>query len=510
MSKQSVILLILDGWGIGSKGDSNPIFKANPETIAYVKSHFPSGSLQASGISVGLPWNEEGNSEAGHLNIGAGRIVYQNYPRISLAIHDNSFFKNKNLRKAFEQSKEHRSAVHLAGILSASNIHASLEHLRALMEIAEKEGISYYLHLFTDGIDSPPQSALHLLEKIPHEKIATLTGRLYAMDKDRHWERTQQAYNALTGQCPVMENPSAHIEKAYAKRQTDEYIAPAKVAAYEGLKPHDSLIFFNFREDGIRQLARIFADKTFAEFPVALPENLYTLTMIPYNPAFPLPVIFEPQELENPLGKVLADHGKNQIRIAEAYKSAHITYFFNALRDEPFLNEYRVIIPSLTDLHPEAHPAMQIEEITTRTVSAIEEKFDFILVNFANSDRIAHTGNYEAALEAIRIMDKKIKEIVDVSLKTNTILIITADHGNIERMFNPMTGQTETQHDKSPVPIYLVAQQFERLRSPAEINDSEALTCGILADVAPTILELLGIPQPQEMTGKSLVKDLTK
>jgi 2,3-bisphosphoglycerate-independent phosphoglycerate mutase len=512
MSKRTVILVVLDGWGIGRADESNAIHVVNPQNINYLKANFPAGVLQASGISVGLPWSEEGNSEVGHLNLGAGRIIYQYYPRITLAIREGDFFNNQALKAAFEHAKKNNSAVNLVGLLSGGNVHSSLEHLLALIEFAKKEKVDKLnFHLFTDGRDSPPESAMDLLAKLPKEtKLASLSGRFYGMDREGHWDRTQKAYAVLVGEGPTTENIEDHLKKAYGRKLTDEFVEPVLIGPENrGIKDNDAVIFFNFREDRIRQITAAFVDKQFKNFPVKSFSNLYVATMTKYDDSFKVPVAFQPEKIEVCLAKVLQDNGKSQVRIAETQKYPHITYFFNGMREEPFKNEYRILVPSRTIVRQEEQPQMMAAEITTRALESIAENvFDFILINYANPDIIAHTGNYEACLQAVRVVDEQIGKLIKVVLEYNAILIVTSDHGNIERIFNPLTGVAETQHDPSPVPIYLVAKEFQRQKTQEEIIQSEKINTGILADVAPTILELMGIPKPKEMTGQSLLKSL--
>ncbi len=509
--KRTVILTILDGWGIGKPDESNAIYMVNPPNIAYLKANFPSGLLQSSGISVGLPWSEEGNSEVGHLNLGAGRIIYQYYPRITLAVRDGSLFKNENLKAAFEHARENNSAVNLIGLLSEGNVHSSLEHLIALIQFSQEQKIpKLNLHLFSDGRDSPPNSVLELLARLPENiKLASLSGRFYAMDREKYWDRTQKAYAALTGEGQAIDSVENLVKKTYESNFSDEFIEPAIINLEGAIKDNDALIFFNFREDRIRQIAGAFINSQFGNFPTKPFNNLHIITMTQYDDEFKVPVLFPPEKIEVCLSGVLSKNGKNQLKIAETQKYPHITYFFNGLREEPFKNEYRILIPSKAIVRQEKEPGMMAQEITTRIVQSISEGvFDFILVNYANPDIIAHTGNYEACLEAVRIIDKQIESLTQAVLATDAVLIITSDHGNIERVFDPLTGMPETQHDANPVPIYLVAKQFQRARTEAEIRESTSQNFGILADVAPTILELMKIPQPKEMTGQSLLKFL--
>ncbi|MDP3015342.1 MAG: 2,3-bisphosphoglycerate-independent phosphoglycerate mutase [bacterium] len=516
MSKRTVVLIVLDGWGMGRPDESNPIHVVNPQNINYLKANFPSGTLQASGISVGLPWGEEGNSEVGHLNLGAGKIIYQNYPRISLAIHDKSFFENPALKTAFEHSKKNNSAVNLVGLLSEGNVHSSFEHLLALIDFAKKEGVKINLHLFTDGRDSRPDSALELLAKLPKEdfvRLSSLSGRFYAMDREKHWDRTQKTYSVLTGDGPTTDNIETHIKKTYERKFNDEFVEPVSlispISPIGPIKDNDSIIFFNFREDRMKQIASAFIDKNFRNFPVKNFNNLYVAAMVQYDDDFNVPIAFPPKKIETCLGKILAEREKNQLRIAETQKYPHITYFFNGMREEPFKNEYRILIPSKTIIRQDEHPEMMANEITTRIIESIgESAFDFILANYANPDMIAHTGNYEACIKAVEIIDEQIGKITKAILESNAVLIITSDHGNMERVFNPLTGEPETQHDPNPVPIYLVAKEYMRPRTGIEIRQSERESVGVLADITPTVLELLGIPKPKEMTGRSLLSFL--
>ncbi|MEE8131604.1 MAG: 2,3-bisphosphoglycerate-independent phosphoglycerate mutase [Candidatus Paceibacterota bacterium] len=514
MSKRTVILAILDGWGIGRQNESNPIFIAKPSNINYIKSNFPAGALQASGIAVGLPWGEEGNSEVGHLNLGGGKIIYQNYPRITLTIRDSTFFKNKILREVFEHAKKNNSQVNFIGLLSKGNIHSSFEHLEALLKFAEQEGLSgrVNLHLITDGRDSPPQSAIELLRRLQKDKLASIAGRYYAMDRDKHWDRTKKAYQVLVGEGSSIDDFESHIKNTYQKNLNDEYVEPVLIgpeSKNRGIKENDAVIFFNFREDRMRQIVEPFINSNFAQFPIKNFSNLHIATMISYDDRFKALVIFQSKKIENPLSRVLADNQKSQFRVAETEKYAHITYFFNGQKEVPFKNEYRILIPSQKVIRYDEHPEMMAAEITNRIIGAIEDKgFDFILANYANPDMVAHTGNYQAAIQAIKVIDEEIGKVKEVVLKQNAILIITSDHGNIERMFNPLTGVPETKHDPNPVPVYLVAKEYERSKSKSEIYKSESKTIGILADIAPTILELMDIPKPKEMTGISLLKEL--
>ena len=510
-TRRTVILVILDGWGVGRPDFSNPIHTVNPQTFEFLKRNFPSGTLQASGISVGLPWGEEGNSEVGHLNMGVGRVVYQNYPKITLSIRNKTFFDNPALRNAFKHATANNSSVNIVGLLGEANVHASFEHLETLLQYADQihfPADRINLHLIADGRDSDPHSVMKLIAKLPHpEQLASIGGRYYGMDRDKHWDRIQPAYVAMTGSTSPITDLKPYVERFYEKGLNDEYIAPTPVGqTARPIKDGDAVIFFNFREDRMKQLVRAFTDPSFAEFPVKPIPNAYFCSFIEYDRSFGIPAFFPPDALGNPLGKVLADHGRTQWRIAETEKYAHITYFFNGLREKPFDGEYRVLIPSRQEFKYAEHPEMRAEEITTRLVEAIEEKaYDFILVNYANADIIAHTGNMEATEQAVRIIDASLKKVVDAALATDSIMIITSDHGNAERLADPLTGKPETKHDANPVPIYLVANEYKRPRSDEEIRSGERTSIGVLADVSPTLLELMHVPKPEEMTAQSLI-----
>lgn len=513
MTKRTVVLVILDGWGIGKNDQSNPIYVVNPPTFNYLKENFPFAGLQASGISVGLPWGEEGNSEIGHLNIGSGKVVYQNYPRISLAIRDGSFFKNETILKAFEHAKKNNSAVNLIGLLSEGVVHAAFEHLEALIKFAEAEKVEKLnLHLITDGRDSSPFSSLELLSRLPAEakkNIASLSGRFYVMDRDKNWDRIKKYYDMITNKNEETKDFETYIKNSYKQKYNDEYIAPILVNSEKIIKENDAIIFFNFREDRMRQIAEIFIDKNFNQFPLKKISNLFVVQMVSYSDKFSAAAAFPKEIIANPLSKVISDAGKTQFKIAETEKYAHITYFFNGENETPYSNEYRVLIPSRKEVNHASHPEMMAVEITARVVEAINEgTYDFIAVNYANPDMIAHTGNYDASLEAVKIIDKQINKIITAVLDKNAVLIITADHGNIERMYNPSTGETETKHDPNPVPIHLVIKELQRKKDISEIKQAEKLTIGILADVAPTILEIMNLAKPKEMTGQSLLKFL--
>lgn len=494
--------------------ESNPIYKANLPTMDYIQSNFPGGALQASGIAVGLPYDEEGNSEVGHLTLGAGRVVSQHFPEISAAIANGSFFKNKVLLDAFQWAKEKKSAVHLVGLLTDGNVHASLEHLEALIKMSESSGVdNFFLHLFSDGRDSAPRSFLGLLDRLARdtginvkEKLATVSGRYYAMDRDKHWEKTEKVYKLLTGAADAGKTVEEITENAYGKNLNDEYLEPSAVTSHP-IADDDAVIFFNFREDRMRQIVKPFVDPDFSEFPPKKINDLFVATMTSYDRTFKVPVAFPDSLVPKTLGEVLSESGKLQLRVAETQKYAHVTYFFSGLREDPFPGEYRILIPSENTIHYDDHPAMMAKPITDRIIAALSEgTFDFILANYANPDMVAHTGNYEATISAVRIIDAEMKRLIETSLPLGHTVLITSDHGNAEVLLDLRTGEPETKHDPNPVPCYLVRK--ESLRKKPLPRFSSLPVIGMISDVAPTVLDLMKIPEPDEMNGQSLLPEL--
>lgn len=509
MNKRTVLLIIMDGWGLGEKNESNPVHVADPEIFKWLEKNYPATSLQASGISVGLPWGEVGNSEVGHLTIGAGKVIYQYFPRITLSIKDETFFSNTALKDAFNHAKENNSAVNVAGLLTEGTVHASFNHLEALIEMGKREGVRVKLHLFSDGKDATPFRLEKVLENVPKENLATLMGRYYGMDRERNWKLTERAYETMTlPPKTITDDPVPIIKETYQKNLNEEFVPPMSFKEDGYIRDGESLIFFNFREDSIRQIAESFILKDFDKFPRRDFKNLHVVTMTHYEDGFDVPVAYPPEKIEAPLGKVLSEAGKTQFRLAESYKYAHVTYFFNSYLEEPFKGEYRVFIPSAKITHQDDKPEMMAKEITDRIIQALEtQAFDFILANYANPDTIAHTGNFQAGVETVKVLDREISRVVKTGIATKNVIIITSDHGNIERMVNPFTGSPETQHDPSPVPFYLIAEEFKGKKF-LNWQNYHSETIGVISDVAPTILAIMGIPQPQTMTGKNLLGEL--
>jgi 2,3-bisphosphoglycerate-independent phosphoglycerate mutase len=424
------------------------------------------------------------------------------------------------LLSAFENAKKNNSRVHLLGVVSSTNVHSSFEHLEVLLKIAKESGGTAFIHAFTDGHDSPPKEAEKIIAKLENTikevgagRLASISGRFYAMDRDENWERTERVFSLLTQGTKIMPSALSIIKEAYERDLTDEFIEPSFIGASGEeseflLREGDSIIFFNFREDSSRQLAQAFSQEDFSFFPRPLNlASLFIITMTEYGEDLPVKVAFPKEEITEPLGLFLSKHGKRQLRLAESERASHVTFFFNGLRASPDPSEYWVIIPSPETLNFGEVPELSSKEITNRLIESMEEKiYDFILVNFANPDIIAHTGNYDATLKVVEIIDKVLNRISQVALKLKVPLLVTSDHGNIERMLDPMTGRYETKHDPSPVPFYLIDQRFFRERTLPEIEEGEKEIKGTLADVAPTVLELMGLEKPETMTGQSLLK----
>ncbi len=465
--KRSVVMLVLDGWGVGPRNAGNPISNTPTPTIDFIRAHYPCGALQSAGIAVGLPWGEEGNSEVGHLTLGSGRVLYQHYPRITISIRDGSFFKNPAFLGAIEHARKNNGTVHMAGLFGKGNVHSSYDHILALLHLAAEQSFqNVRLHLFADGKDSGPKSGAELtknllakLGELGFGSVASISGRYYAMDRDGHWDRTEKAHNAMIGKGKSAADAEAVFKTAYEKAGSDEFIEPTTINPALCIKDGDALIFYDFREDSMRQITESFINPDFNQFSVVQFQNLHVVTMTRYKETFTVPVAFPPDQIENPLGKVIADSGKLQMRIAETEKYAHVTSFFNSLKDAPFKNEYRVLVPSQNVSRHDDHPEMQTREITNRLLEALNEGvYDFILVNFAASDIIAHTGNYQAAQKAIQVIDQELSRILEAVRRDGHVLVITADHGNLEQMLDPFTGEPETKHNPNAVPI-----EYERV-----------------------------------------------
>lgn len=504
MSKKPVALIIMDGFGYNADAYGNAITAANtPNIDKYMQG--PNTIIGASGLDVGLPDGQMGNSEVGHTNIGAGRIVYQMLVKISKSIKDGDFFENKALVDAMENCKAKGSALHLMGLLSPGGVHSHMEHLYGLLEMAKKNGLEkVYVHAFLDGRDVPPSSAADYMEeavaeinKIGVGSVATIAGRFYAMDRDNAWDRVEKAYNALVLGEGVQENdPVQAIRNSYANEVTDEFMLPTVVDRNGQIKENDSVVFFNFRPDRARQITRAFVDPEFSGFARAngyFP--VHFVCMAQYDAAMPnVSVAFPPEQLTMTLGEYLSKMGKTQLRIAETQKYAHVTFFFNGGEETTFEGEDRILIKSPDVETFDMKPEMSAFEVTDAVVEAIEsDKYDVIILNYANCDMVGHTGIFDAAKTAVEAVDTCVGRMVDAILAKGGAALITADHGNADKMYEP-DGSAFTAHTTNPVPFIVVGQ------------DCELREGGVLADIAPTMLQLLELPQPAEMTGKSLIK----
>lgn len=510
--KNKVMLMILDGWGIGKEYEGNAIHLANTPNMDLILSKFPNGKLHASGKYVGLPDGQMGNSEVGHLTIGSGRVIYQDFSRVSNAIEDGSFGENEILNNAFKNVKEKDSALHIMGLVSFGGVHSHIDHLIAILKEAKKQNISnVYIHAFLDGRDVPTDSGIkdikYLKEKMTEigiGKILSLSGRYYAMDRDKRWERIQKAYDAIVyRKGNVSDCPFKYIKESYEKGITDEFLEPVFIEPNKdekrniNIKDEDSIIFFNFRPDRARQLSRVFVDKDFNEFDHEKYENIYFASMTEYDSSLNnINIMFKPQEVENTLGEVLAKNNLKQLRIAETEKYAHVTFFFNGGKENPNNGEDRILIPSPKVATYDLKPEMSSEEVKNTVIEKINSnKYDVIILNFANPDMVGHTAVIPSVVKAIETIDKHVGNISEVTLKNGYDLLITADHGNAEKLIDEETNKPFTSHTTNLVPIALVTQK--------DLNLKEE---GSLKDISPTILDLLGIKKPDEMEGNSLIK----
>lgn len=534
-----VVLVILDGWGLAPPGPGNALSLAKTPNMDSLWVSFPHCQLKASGEAVGLPPGEMGNSEVGHLTLGAGRVVYQDLPRINMAIADGTFFTNPAFLSVANHVKENESALHLMGLVSPGGVHSSMEHLFALLRFAKEQNLKkVFVHVFTDGRDTSPTSSLTYIGQLEEKmrdigvgKIATVIGRYFAMDRDLRWRRTKKAYDAITlGEGEKAYSAEEAVKNSYQKHRTDEFILPT-VILDKGGKPiglisnGDGVIFFNFREDRVRQLTYPFVMNNFETTQIRPPAfdpyvekyhrkekppkpvktflrrkkitGLCFVTMTEYDKKIKAKVAYPPQIVDLPLTRVLSSRGLRQLHIAETEKYPHVTYFFNGGREKPFPGEDQVVIPSPRVATYDLKPEMSAHEVTRELLKRLKKRiYDFVLVNFANPDMVGHTGVIKAAVAACETVDKCLGKVVKEVLALGGACLVTADHGNVEIMINRTTGEVETEHSASPVPCVIVD---EKLRGKGE------LSMGGLADIAPTILYLMRIPQPLVMTGRNLL-----
>jgi len=505
-----LLLVILDGWGLGRKRKGNAIHQARLPFYRSLLQKYPLTRLKASGEEVGLPCGQMGNSEVGHLNIGAGRIVYQELTRISKDIEQGSFFANPVLLAAMRHARRKQSALHLLGLVSDGGVHSHLTHLFALLEMAKRQGLSaVYVHAVLDGRDVGPVSAREYLTALEARmkelrlgQIATVSGRYYTMDRDNRWERVVKAYRAMVDGDGEMAATSLHaLEKAYERGETDEFVLPTVLLTGSGsptavIKREDAVVFFNFRPDRARQITRAFTDREFSSFPRGdEPVFPYFVCLTQYDETINAPIAFAPGYPQKTLGEVLARAGLRQLRIAETEKYAHVTFFFNGGEETRFPGEERVLIPSPEVPTYNLQPEMSARLVTARVLEEIgKDVFDVMILNYANPDMVGHTGIMPAAVRAVEVIDDCLRQVVPAVLDKGGIAIITADHGNVEQMTVSRTSLPFTAHTANQVPFILASRPPYRLRKS-----------GLLADVAPTILQLLQLPVPPEMTGRSLL-----
>jgi 2,3-bisphosphoglycerate-independent phosphoglycerate mutase len=514
-------LLVLDGWGFRPEGDphTNAVRLARTPRLSELEREYPFTTVGASGLDVGLPSGQMGNSEVGHLNLGAGRIVYQDLTRIHLAVENGEFFRNPVLLEACRSAREAGGALHLMGLLSDGGVHSHQTHLHALLELGLREGLErIFVHGFLDGRDTPPRSGLAFveeLESVLEQKgigrncpggVATVMGRFYAMDRDTRWDRVEKAFQALCcGVGLAAADGASAVRAAYEEGQSDEFVVPRVIQGADGralapMADGDAVIFFNFRADRARELTRAFTEEGFAGFDVSSRPRLSRYaTFTQYDETFDLPVAFPPVRLANLFGEVVSRAGLRQLRIAETEKYAHVTFFFNGGEEEPFPGEERILIPSPREVATyDLKPEMSVYGVRDRLIAEIRAKRpDLIVVNFANLDMVGHTGVIEAAVRAVEAVDTCVGEVVDALREAGYAAIVTADHGNAEEMWDAASGQPHTAHTSNRVPCILVDDERKELRLRKD---------GILADVAPTLLELAGLAQPEEMTGRTLLE----
>ena len=514
-----LVLVVLDGWGEWSTKIGNPVAYANLPTIGKLNKYYPKLLLEASGIAVGLPWGVVGNSEVGHQTIGSGQIIYHYLPTITSAIRSDAFFRNQVLLNAIAWTKKYNSRLHFLGLVSDGGVHSHIDHLVGLLKLAKEQGVpKVFIHAVTDGRDTSPKSADKYL-KIILEKtkqigvgiIVSIAGRYYAMDRNKNWDRTEKAFLAYTKGVGIKEqNPQRAIENQYNRKITDEYIEPVVMVDNQNkpvglVEDNDAIVCFNFRGDRSRQITKAFVMPNFDKFKKAKqPHNIKFVCFAQYEEGLPVDIVFPPHKITTRVAEILSKSNKKQLRIAETEKFAHVTYFFNGGIGDPFVGEDRIFVPSKNVRSYAEDPRMSAYEITKKLLKAIIEKdYDFVLVNYANSDMVGHTGDFKAGIKAVEVVDNCLQQLMATVLKKGGCLIITADHGNIEEMINLETGEIDTKHSINPVPCWLVAPDNQRAESI--VDRTSFGTKGMIADIAPTILELLKIRIPKDMVGISLL-----
>ncbi len=512
-----VVLVILDGFGVNVDAPESTWKYAKLPSLRSLETSYPFTTLQASGIAVGLPWGEPGNSEVGHLTIGAGRALYHHLPRIITAIEDKTFFQNPAFLGACEHIKKTNGALHIAGLFSSGSVHAYADHLYSLLDLAaEQQVTNVFLHLFTDGKDAPPkedeefvkQLEERLAVKYPFAHIASVMGRFYGMDRDGNWDRVERAYRCMTeGLGNTFTVASSYISEAYQKEMTDTNIEPASLGAGTGrIKSGDAVIFYNYREDSERELVSAFVMDHFTDFPRTKLDNLCFVTMTEYDKKFPAIVAFPPLDINWPLARAIGEAGLKQLHIAETEKYAHVTYFVNGGREEAFPGEDRSLVHSPHTAHFDEVPEMSAAQVTEAVLENLG-KYDFILVNLANADMVGHTGNFQATVKALETVDFSMGRIIAKVLELKGAVVVTADHGNAEEKIYAVSGEKRTKHTINPVPFFVIAEDLKHATplTENEIYQHYRKTMGVITDVAPTVLSLMGLHQPAEMTGINLL-----
>ena len=508
MRRKPMMLMILDGFGVNENEKANAVKLANTPNIDKLMKTWPTTTIYTSGLNVGLPDGQMGNSEVGHTNIGAGRIVYQDLTRITKSIEEGDFFSIKELTGAIENCQKNHSKLHIMGLLSDGGVHSHIRHLYALLELAKRKDFEdVYVHCFLDGRDTPPASGesyiMKLEEKMKEKgvgKIASISGRFYAMDRDKRWERVVKAYNALVnGEGEKATSSISAIEGSYQKEVFDEFVVPTVICNGDDpvatISENDSVIFYNFRPDRAREITRSLVDPEFKEFKTK-PLHLYYVCFTQYDETIPnVEIAFKPETLKNTFGEYVSKKGLTQLRIAETEKYAHVTFFFNGGEEKQYPGEDRILVPSPKVETYDLKPEMSAYEVTDKVVEAIKsDKYDSIILNYANPDMVGHTGNLDAAIQAIETIDTCVQKVVEAVEEKNGIIMMTADHGNAEQMIDYKTGEPHTAHTTNPVPLVLIGVEGVKLKT------------GKLADLAPTMLELMELPKPEEMTGESLIE----
>ncbi len=514
ISPQSPLCLcILDGFGYTTQVKGNAIAATNTPTLDYLWSHYPHTLIKAAEEEVGLDFGQPGNSEVGHLSIGTGRVLLQHLARINLSINENSFYENSAFLKAIEHAKTHKSKLHIMGMISATGVHAHLDHMLELIHLASMHNLhQVYLHLITDGRDAGPQDGPIFVKKINQTiekyhcgKIATLCGRETAMDRNKNWDLTEKYYNLLLGisQGQVSQTPLEAIDQYYAQNLDDEHLPPTLFDGSGLVSNNDALIFTNFREDRARQITQSLVVPTFLGFPRQ--KNLtdfLMVTMTQYESGLPVEIAYPPENTSNCLSDCIEAAGLSQFHIAESEKTAHVTYFFNGGRETTLTHEEHQTVKSYPPDQFVDHPEMSASAITDAAIEAItREKYAFIVVNYANADMIGHTGNFEAACQAVAIVDQEVNRLANAILRRNGVFSLTADHGNVELMSDPISGAISKEHTINPVPFILAAFPWHQAEAQTQKIGSNAEASGILADVAPTLLKIINLPIPEEMTG---------